>query len=214
MRSRTSKPAARRAAFVLLLLAVAGAGPGALWAEGERFLVGLEAGPFEPEGFADSYDAVYGESLNPIGARFEWNVRPRFLLALSASLVSADGEQVVILDGEGPVSTGVPTELELQPWHLTAAFRIHPEGPWSGYVGGGPTLLRFDESSEFERDSGTELGYHVAGGVRRSFGRFVVGVGALYSSIPDAVGEGGISAELGEDDLGGLATMLLLGYAF
>jgi hypothetical protein len=200
------------AALVLLFAALSF--PGAATAEGERFLVGLEGGLFEPEGFSESYDAVYGDTLTPLGARFEWAVVPRFALALSTSFVSTDGEQVAILPGEGPVPTGIETELELNPWHLTAAYRIHPEGPWSGYVGGGLTLLRFDEANEFEETSGSELGYHAAAGVRRAFGRFVVGLEGLYSTVPDAIGESGAAAAFGEDDLGGLAAKLLLGYAF
>lgn len=55
---------------------------------------------------------------------------------------------------------------------------------------------------------------HAAAGIRRSFGRFVLGAQALYAVVPDLVGQGGAAAAFGEDDGGGLAATLLLGYAF
>ena len=183
-------------------------------AQEERFLIGIEAGIFEPLGFADADDAVYGDSLVPLGVRLEWAMAPRFALALSGTWMSTDGEQVAVLPGEGVVPTGVGTALDLASFHLTAAWRIHPEGPWSGYLGAGPTWAKLEESSEFEESSESRVGGHVAGGIRRSFGGFTLGAEALYAVVPDLVGEGGAAAAFGEDDGGGLAATLLLGYAF
>ena len=183
-------------------------------AQDERFLVGLEVGLFEPMGFSDSYDAVYGDSLVPVGGRFEWAIAPAFGLALSGTFMSSDGEQVAILPDEGIVPTGISTSLDLTYLHLTAAWRLHPEGPWSGYLGAGPTWAKFEESSEFETTSRSHVGGHAAAGIRRSFGRFVLGAEALYAIVPDLVGAAGAAQAFGEDDGGGLAATLLLGYAF
>ena len=71
--------------------------------ETRRFSVGLRAGAFEPLAFADSYDAIYGESLVPFGARFEFRprrtpyARPKWFLALTTDFVSADGERVAFV---------------------------------------------------------------------------------------------------------------------
>jgi Outer membrane protein beta-barrel domain len=205
---------ARIAVLAFLLTALLAAGSTSARAQEGKFLVGLEVGLFEPLGFYDSYDAVYGDSLAPVGARFEWAILPRFAVAISGTAMSSDGEQVAILPGEPPVPTGIETSFDLTYLHLTAAWRIHPEGPWSGYVGGGPTWASFEESSEFEAFSESNVGGHVAAGIRRSFGRFVLGAEALYATIPDAIGEAGAAAAFGEDDAGGLAATLLLGYAF
>ena len=204
----------RRTTKILAAISFLALSAGAARAEGERFLAGAEVGVFEPGGFSDSYDAVYGDSLLPIGARFEWAFHPRFAVALSTAFMSASGEQVVILPGEGTVGTGIETDLDLNPWNLTFAWRIHPEGPWSGYLGLGPTWMRYSEQSEFEELSSDTVGGHAAAGLRRSFGRLVMGLEAQYSSIPDAFGEGGAAAAFGEDDLGGITAKLLVGYAF
>lgn len=183
-------------------------------AEEGRFLVGLQFGTFEPVGFSDSYDAVYGESLTPLGARFEWMFSDRFALHLQTSFIQADGELVAIVPGEGIFPTGVPTELELNPWHLTVAWRIHPEGPWSGHLGAGITLVRFQESNELEDLSASGIGGHVAAGVRRALGRWAVGAEALYSLAPDTIEQAGAAGLFNEDDAGGLSAHLLVGYSF
>jgi hypothetical protein len=205
----TATKIARAAALLGTTVLAAGAR-----AEESRFLAGVEAGTFEPTGFADSYDAVYGESLTPIGLRLEWAFHRSFALAMSGTFMSAEGEQVAILPGEEPVPTGIATDLDLDFWHLTLAWRLHPEGPWSGYLGAGPSWAKFSEQSEFGDASSDKVGGHAAAGIRRSFGRVVVGAEALYATIPDSIGETGAAAAFGEDDVGGLAATLLVGYAF
>jgi hypothetical protein len=195
-----------------LLAALLALSPAA--AQDGRFLVGLQAGVFEPAGFADSYDAVYGETMVPLGLRFEWALGERFALHLQTSFGKADGELVAIVPGVGNVPTGVPTELELNAWHLTAAWRIHPEGPWSGHLGVGPTLVLFDESNELEDVSSDGFGGHAAAGVRRAFGRWAVGAEAIYSLAPDTIGEEGAGGSFDEDDAGGLTAQLFVGYSF
>ena len=206
----------RRSCVVLawcLATTVAG-GAGRVRADEGRFLIAVQAGSFDPTGFADSYDAVYGDALVPVGGRFEWALHPRLALALSSTVVSASGEQIAILPGEPPQPTGIGTRIELNPWHLTLSWRIHPEGPWSGTVGLGPTLVRYSEKSEFEELSSDEVGGHASASVRRAFGRFVVGAELLYASIPDALGEGGAAALFDESDLGGITGSILFGYTF
>jgi hypothetical protein len=203
------------AAALGLLGALAAVGP--ICAQEPRFLVGFQAGIFEPEGFSDSYDAVYGESLQPLGLRFEWAITERFALHLQSHLMSADGEQVAIVPGTGIVPTGIETELELNPWHLTAAWRIHPEGPWSGHVGIGPTLVRAKESNEFGEVSMSGFGGHLAAGIRRAFGAsgaFVVGAEGIYATAPSTFEDAGAAGFFDEDDGGGLTAQLLVGYAF
>lgn len=204
----------RRATRVAIFVAAGLGTGGRLAADDSRFLIGAEAGIFEPSGFADSYDAVYGDSLAPLGARFEWNLHPRFALSLSTTFVSSTGELVAILPGEPPQPTGIESKIELNPWHLTAAWRIHPDGPWSGYVGIGPTFLRYSEKNEFDDLAEDKVGAHLSVGLRRSFGRFVIGAEALYSSVTGIIGDAGAAAAFGEDDLGGITGTVLLGYAF
>jgi hypothetical protein len=199
--------------LLLSVLCVGAASAGR--AQESRFFVGLQAGVFEPYGFADSYDAVYGETMVPLGLRFEWAFTERFALHLQTSFGQVDGELVAIVPGVGNVPTGVPTELELNAWHLTAAWRLHPEGPWSGHLGAGPTLVRFGESNELEEISSDGFGGHLAAGVRRALGDWAIGAEAVYSVVPDTFEEEeGVAGFFDEDDAGGLTAQLVVGYSF
>jgi len=83
-----------------------------------------------------------------------------------------------------------------------------PSRSWVPYAGGGVGLLSYSESSSFG-DASEEVdesftSYHVLGGVDFRITRwFGAGVEAAYRWVPDALGESGVSAEFGEEDLGG-----------
>jgi len=199
----------RRTAWLLVVVAVLSA---ASAGAAERFYVGLTAGLFEPYGFADAYDAVYGETLTPIGFELETRLGERWFLALASDFSSADGERVALVPE--PVPTGVATELKLNPWRLTFGRVFRAGRPLTVRLGAGATLLSWKETSELESVSGSDLGGHVLLGVRNAFGRFALGAEAVYSTIPDALPEGGAAAQLGEDDLGGLALLATAGWSF
>jgi hypothetical protein len=86
-----------------------------------------------------------------------------------------------------------------------------PRGPlarWAVYGGGGFTSVSYREISEFagagdnvdERFSG----FHVLGGAEYLPLRWLaVGGEVLWSSVPDALGQGGVSSAFGDDNLGG-----------
>jgi hypothetical protein len=79
---------------------------------------------------------------------------------------------------------------------------------WVPYIGGGVGRLGYKESSsiggETEEIDESFTSYHVAGGVDFRLARWLgAGVEAAYRWVPDALGEAGVSAEFGDDDLGG-----------
>jgi opacity protein-like surface antigen len=83
-----------------------------------------------------------------------------------------------------------------------------PTRSWVPYVGGGVGILSYSESSSTDSDTeGTDdsfTSYHVVGGVDVKITRwFGAGVEAAYRWVPGALGEGGVSQEFGEEDLGG-----------
>jgi hypothetical protein len=199
----------RRLAAAGLLVALAGPAVG----QAPRFYGGFSAGIFEPLGFADSYDAVYGETLTPLGADLEARLGERWFVGLSTEWMGADGEQVALVPE--PVPTGIATELELNPWHLTFGWIAGSDDGWSFRLGGGATYLVWKESSESAESSGSDPGAHLSLALRRALGRFRLGARARYSTIPDALDEeGGAAAAFGEDDLGGLSLALTAGWAF
>jgi len=193
-------------AALLAAVAIAVAAP----ASAGSWFVGAEVGDFDPSGFSDAYDAIYGESLTPVGLRVEWSGRSWFA-ALSVSRMEADGERVVLVPR--PVGTGVATRLELEPVRLSLARRFRPGSAWRPYVGAGLTSLGLREETRFEEFSDRTSGFHVLGGV--SWQRRHLRAGAeLVVSTVDAGGAEGLLDQFGEDDLGGRTLALYLGWSF
>lgn len=202
-----SRHAPRRLA---LLLAAWLAGAGAAGAEAGKYFLGAQVGLFEPTGFADSFDAVYGGSLVPLGVRFEVG-GPRWFAALTAAQMEADGERVVLVPQ--PVGTGVATELTLRPYRFSLARRFRGAEAWRPYVGGGVTVLDWRESTSFDTVSDMAHGLHVVGGVARERGRWRWGGEAVVSRI-DAGANAGLLEQFGEDDLGGVEIAVYAGWSF
>jgi opacity protein-like surface antigen len=86
-----------------------------------------------------------------------------------------------------------------------------PRPRWGGlkpYVGGGMGVVRYRETSSFASsgenvdDSFTSV--HLLGGIEVPLWKWVgTAVEVNYRWVQDALGEGGLSSEFGEDDLGG-----------
>lgn len=198
---RGSRIAAAALAVAWLAAAPAGAG---------GWFVGAEAGDFDPSGFSQAYDAVYGESLTPVGLRVEWSAE-RWFVALSAARMEADGERVVLVPQ--PAGTGVATTLELEPARLSVAYRFRPRRTWRPYAGAGLSSLEVREETRFEEFSDRTSGLHVLGGV--SWQRRALRAGAeLVVSTIDAGDAAGLLDQFGEDDLGGRTLSLYLGWSF
>jgi len=174
----------------------AAAGPGVAWR------LGLRLGAFDMINSSDSYDAVYGEPMPQLGIALEAQVR-RWLIGLTWDHGEVDGEQV--LPSRPPRSTGVGETLTYRPLSLTAAWVINPEARWRWHVGAGATLLDWEDEGASRSADGSDTGGHVVGGVRRDRRGWTFGGELRWSTIPDAVGEAGITRFFGDDDLGGVA---------
>ena len=75
------------------------------------------------------------------------------------------------------------------------------------YAGIGGSLTSYREESEVAGeafdDDRSKAGFLGLAGVEVGRGTFRVGAEAGYSTVPDAIGLGGVSKVYGEDDLGG-----------
>jgi hypothetical protein len=149
----------------------------------------------------DSYDAVFGEPMPLLGGQLEWQLRPRWLLALTLDYGQVDGERV--LPGDPPIGTGIDETLTYVPLHLSAAWRADRGGDWALHLGAGPSFLSWEDDGGVSSADGTEVGGHVLVSLQRLRPRWIFGGELRWSTFPDAVGEAGITELYGEDDLGG-----------
>ncbi len=172
----------------------------------------LRAGAFDMLQAEESYDAVYGDQMTQLGLRFEWRPRAAWFWSLASDLGEVDGERVVLVPE--PIPTGIETTLQLNPWQLSTGWIFGPQRTWSPYLGGGITYLRLEEESDLETVSESGTGAHVLLGMRFRAAPLVLAGEALYSSVPDILGDGGAAAVFDEDDAGGLALTLRAGWEF
>lgn len=171
-----------------------------------HFDLGLRVSSLQEVNASDSYDAVFGgDAITLPGIQLELRPIPRFLVSLTVERGEVDGERVIPTDP--PIGTGIDETLTYMPAHLSGAYVFAPESQLHGFLGAGLTWLDWEDESAGDSASGTDLGYHAVGGIRWStlLQRFAWGGDVRYSSVPDAVGEAGITELFDEDDLGGIA---------
>ena len=118
------------------------------------------------------------------------------------------GERVFITNGE-VFHLGIPVTITITPLELTAGWKFRRRNSrLVPYAGGGVTWYGYKETASFSTPSEDVderfNGYHVMGGVEYRVMRWLgLGGEAAWTTIPDAIGTGGVSKVFGDTDLGG-----------
>lgn len=176
-----------------------------------RWDVGLRLSSLVSVNANNSYDAVFGGAMMRYGAQVEMRPTTHLLLSLAVETGSKTGQRV--LPANPPIRTGVPEKLTLTPIHLSVAWIFNPQAPVSWYAGAGPTFLSWKDSSAGDSNSGSDTGGHLVGGLRwQPSDPWSFGAEARYSTVPNAVGNAGITKFYNEDDLGGFSLSLMALY--
>jgi len=159
----------------------------------------------------DSFDAILGESSGPMfggGARIGLPFGGLFV-DVGAWRYHAEGERAFV-SGDTIFPLGIPTEVTVTPLELSGGwrFKIRKLPKLTPYGAGGFTVMSYQETSEFatgtEDTDETFTGFHVFGGAEYKLTRwFGVAGEASWSTVPDAIGESGVSEAFNETDLGG-----------
>ena len=160
---------------------------------------------------AESFDAILGTASGPIfggGVRvgLPWG---GLFVDVGAWRYRDTGERAFIFNDE-VIPLGIPVEVTVTPIELSAGwrFRFRRAPKFIPYAAGGYTSLNYRETSEFstpaEDVDETFKGYHLLGGAEYKITRWVGVAGeASWSTVPDAIGESGVSDAFNESDLGG-----------
>jgi hypothetical protein len=203
MRRPVSGSTARAVAGLVLalLLPASTAAAGELAAEVTGGYLGLTA--------SRSAEAVFDSS-----GGFTWGGAARYTITrgifVSAGVrtFSKEGERVFVDRPNGEVARlGFPLSVRVTPVLFTAGYRFRDGRMVVPYAGLGGSLTSFSEESSVAGRaydvSRTKAGFHVVGGAEVGRGRFRFGAEVGWSTVPNAVGFGGVSAVYDEDDLGG-----------
>jgi hypothetical protein len=168
------------------------------------------AGRFNFEA-AESFDAILGTTSGPIyggGARIGLPFGGLFV-DIGAARFSGDGERVFVSDGT-VYPLNIPVEITMTPLEVSGGwrFRIRQVPKLIPYLAGGFTSMAYKETSTFsapgEDVDETFNGYHLYGGAEFKITRWLGAAGEVaWTTVPDAIGEGGVSEAFNEHDLGG-----------
>ncbi len=191
----------RLAALALLALAAAPAAAGELAIE-------VHAGYFEMA--AENSASALFDSRG--GGTFGGAVRYTFwrgaFVSAGARTFSKEGERVFVAAPNAAVQKlGFPLKVSLTPVFLTVGYRFRDGKLIVPYAGIGGSVTSYKEESEVAGeafdDDRSKAGFLGLAGVEVGRGTFRVGAEAGYTTVPDAIGLGGVSKVYGEDDLGG-----------
>ena len=168
----------------------------------------------------DSATALFGSTG---GATFGGAVRYTFwrgaFVSAGARTFSKEGERVFVsAPNTAEQKLGFPLSIRLTPILLQAGYRFRHGHMLVPYVAAGVAITSYTEESEvagetFNTDS-THTGFVGSAGLEVGRGTFRFGAEVGFSSVPDAVGLGGVSKVYGEDDIGGLHAIGKLIVAF
>ena len=159
----------------------------------------------------ESFDAILGSTSGPIfggGARvgLPWG---GLFVDVGAWRFHGEGERAFAFDG-GVIPLGIPVEVTVTPLEISGGwrFRIRSQPKLTPYVAGGLTAMQYHESSEGSTpDDDVDdsfNGFHLLGGAEYKITRWLGVAGeASWTTVPDAIGESGVSAFFDETDLGG-----------
>jgi opacity protein-like surface antigen len=167
---------------------------------------------FAEQSFAavDTFDATFGHSYGPFfGGGGQVVIHDRFVVEVSASRFQEDGQRAFLTNGVS-YPLGIPLTATITPIEITAGYRFRLSSRVRPYVAAGVGTWSYKETSSFA-DPGDNVdtrhaGWVVNGGAEFRLQKWVgLAVDAEYSHVPGILGQGGISQQAGESDLGGVA---------
>ena len=158
-----------------------------------------------------SFNAILGKDSGAIyGGGGEVVLYGRWFARVNLWRFKAEGERAVRLENQ-TFHLGIPLTVTILPVEISGGYRL-PVGrsrSFIAYFGGGVSSHDHRETSSFstgeENVSERFTGYQFLGGLEYRLHRVVGLAGEVqYTTVPDALGAGGLSAEFKENDLGGL----------
>jgi opacity protein-like surface antigen len=189
-------------------------------ADPRRFDLGIQAGYRWLTQATESANAVFGDTGDlELGGFASFAVTKSVFLSLSGTYFEKDGQRVFVVDATSPVfELGHPLKLRLAPVNLVVGYRFHVSPSVVPYLAAGGGATFYEEETTIggitETSSSTHGTLTVMGGVDYVNKNLLFGLQVSWSTVPDSLGVGGVSAIYGEDDVGGLSVSARLGLRF
>jgi opacity protein-like surface antigen len=158
----------------------------------------------------DTFAAVFGRSYGPFfGGGADVTLGDHYYVELAASRFRQTGQRAFRNAGQ-VFHLGIPLTATVTPLEVTGGYRFHLSSRIVPYVGAGFGSYAYQETSDFA-DAGENVdvrhsGFVVNGGAEFRLQRWVgVGADVHYTHVTGILGQGGLSKDAGENDLGGVS---------
>jgi hypothetical protein len=160
----------------------------------------------------DTFDAVFGKTYFPFfggGGQVVFN--SKYFVEISASRFSQNGERAYFSGGKA-FKLGIPLTATITPFEVTGGYRFHLNNlpRVRPYAAAGVGSYGYQETSSFADPSENldtrHAGFVLNGGAEFRVQRWVgLSFDVQYTHVPGILGSGGVSQQVGESDLGGVA---------
>jgi opacity protein-like surface antigen len=196
-------------------LLLAGAGPAAALDWG----IGVEGGYSEMTNAKKSAKAIFDDKPGggTIGGFVRIGLGQSFFVEAHGRHFQKTGERVFVTAPGGDVfRLGHPLTIRMIPVYGAIGYRFLPNSHFAPYVTIGVGATAYKETSDvaglIETQSTTKVSGHGALGVDYFAGPLRLGVEVGYSTVPNTIGESGVSKVYGEKDVGGLTVLARLAF--
>jgi hypothetical protein len=162
-----------------------------------------------------TFNAAFGSRVAPFfGGGLQIATRRGVFADVTVSHVSRTGQRAFVSNGE-IFQLGIPLRMSLTPVEVSGGYRAklrrHPR--IVPYAGGGAGWYRYKETADFASGNDdletTHAGFFFLGGTELRLWRWVVAAAdAQYTVVPGILGQGGVSKDVGEKNLGGVAARI------
>jgi hypothetical protein len=158
-----------------------------------------------------TFDATFGKSSQPFfGGGISVTTPSGVFVEFGITRFSKTGQRAFVNNGQA-FPLGIPLTATITPLELSVGYRFGAT-KWRviPYAAGGFGRYNYKEESGFAGDGDNldthHVGYLLNGGVEVRLQKWIgVAVDGQYTHVPGILGEGGISQDAGETDLGGVA---------
>ncbi|HEY2904879.1 MAG TPA: hypothetical protein VGJ29_03205 [Vicinamibacterales bacterium] len=157
-----------------------------------------------------SFDAIFGQSFEPfLGGGVSVALRDGIWVDVSISRFQKTGQRAFDNNGQ-TFQLGIPLTVTVTPIEVSGGYRFRTSPRLWTYVGGGVGSYGYEESSSdataSDNISSRHIGYLVVGGVEGRVQKWISLAGDVqFTRVSGILGASGISKDLNENDLGGIA---------
>ena len=162
-----------------------------------------------------TFDATLG-SRNAMfwGGGLQLVVRRRFFVDVTASHLAGTGQRAFANNGE-IFQLGIPLQIALTPVEVSGGLRLRIPDHASvvPYIGAGVGWYSYKETSDFagpgENVDTSHAGFLFLGGVEVRLEKWIrAAADAQYTAVPGILGQAGLSKDVNESNLGGVAARI------